>query len=251
MLSTKFNKLSEKVGNTIVNYYYYNDTNQDESLKTSCLALSSFNDMFGEYPYKVLNVVESNFVHGGMEFPELVLISDDLDTYEDYTETIVHEIAHQWWYGLVGNNEFDSGYLDEGLAEMSTALFYDANPSYNITYETTIENAESSYSLFIDVYTDVFGSVDTTMNRKLNEYRTEPEYVYMAYVKGVLMYDNLRQILGEKKFLKALKNYYETNKGTNVKLDDMIKCFNKTAKTDLSGFFDSWVNGKVVIEKHK
>lgn len=250
VLSTKFNKMTDKVGNTTINYYYYNDTNQEQSLKTSSLALSTFNNMFGKYPYKVLNVVESNFVHGGMEYPELVLISDDLDTYEDYTETIVHEIAHQWWYGLVGNDEFDSGYLDEGLAELSTALFFGANPSYNITYDSIIENAESSYSLFIDVYTDVFGNVTTTMNRKLSEYKTEPEYVYMAYVKGMLMYDNLRQVMGEKKFEKALKYYFETNKGKNVKLEDMIKCFNKTARTDLTSFFDSWVNGKVVIEKH-
>lgn len=251
VLSEKFNTISDKVGDTVVNYYYYNDDNQNESLQTSCLAINTFNDMFGKYPYKVLNVVESNFVHGGMEYPQLVLISDDLDTYEDYTETIVHEIAHQWWYGLVGNNEFDSGYLDEGLAELSTALFFGANPKYNISYETMIENAESSYSLFIDVYTDVFGNVNTTMDRKLNEYKTEPEYVYMAYVKGMLMYDNLRQILGEKKFDKAIKYYFETNKGKNVKLEDMIKCFNKSTRSDLTSFFDSWIGGKVVIEKHK
>ena len=250
VLSTKFSKLTSTIDNTSIDYFYYNDLNSNESLKTCELALQSFNEMFGKYPYDKLNVVESNFVHGGMEFPQLVLISDNLDNYEDYTQTIVHEIAHQWWYGVVGNNEYESGYLDEGLAELSTALFYDKNPSYEISYESVIQNAESSYALFIDVYTDVFGKVNTTMNRKLDEYKTEPEYVYMAYVKGMLMYDNIRQVIGEKKFLKALQYYYETNKGRNVKLNDMIECFNKSSNTDLSQVFDSWVNGKVVIEKN-
>lgn len=249
VLSAKFSKLSEKIEDTTINYYYYNDENESQSLKTSVKALSDFNEMFGKYPYAELNVVESNFVHGGMEYPQLVLISDNLDTYEDYTQTIVHEIAHQWWYGLVGNNEYTSGYLDEGLAEMSTALFYENNPDYNIEYQDEIKNAESSYLLFVDVYLDVFGKVDTTMDRKLCDYRTEPEYVYMAYVKGLLMYDNLRQVMGREKFLKALKYYVDENKGKNVTVDDMIKCFNKIAKTDLTSVFDSWIGGKVVIEK--
>lgn len=248
VLSSKFNLLTKQIGNTQIKYYYYNDENPEDSLQTSEDALTTFNNLFTTYPYRTLCVVETNFIFGGMEYPNLVMISDNLDNYEDYTNTIVHEIAHQWWYGLVGNNEFSYGWLDEGLAEYSTLLFYENNLQYNKNTDEIVANARNSYVLFIDVYTDVFGTVDTSMNRKLNEYPTEPEYVYIAYVKGMLMYDNLKQIIGEKKLIKCLKNYCVKNMGKIVTPDDLIASFEKTCFTNLESFFDSWINGTVVIE---
>lgn len=251
VLSNKFKTLNKTISKTTVKYYYYNDEQPEQSLNTSILSLKTFNNMFGTYPYSSLSVVESNFVHGGMEFPNLVLISDSLDKYEDYTETIVHEIAHQWWYGLVGNNEFNYGWLDEGLTEFSTAMFFDKNSEYNVEYKTFMENAESSYSLFVDVYEDVFKNVDTTMNRKLNEFKTEPEYVYISYVKGMLLFDNLKTFVGEKNMLKGLKLYFKNFKGKNACPNDLINCFEKATGKNLQSFFDSWINGKVVISKEK
>lgn len=249
VLSNKFKSLSKTVSKTTVTYYYYNDEKPEESLNTSVLSLKTYNNLFGSYPYSTLNVVESNFVHGGMEFPNLVLISDSLDKYEDYTETIVHEIAHQWWYGLVGNNEYNFGWLDEGLTEFSTALFFEKNSDYGVEYKTFIENAENSYCLFIDVYEDVFKNVDTTMNRKLNEFKTEPEYVYISYVKGMLLFDNLKTVLGEKNLLKSLKLYYNNLRGKNATPQDLINCFEKATGKKLQSIFDSWIDGKVVINK--
>lgn len=250
VISDKFTEITKNIGETLVKYYYYGDEKPEDSLNTAGLTIETFNKLFGTYPYSTLSVVESNFVHGGMEFPNLVLISDALDNYDDYTQTIVHEIAHQWWYGIVGNNEYNHGWLDEGLAEYSTALFFEQNPSYGVEYDTLISNAENSYCLFEEVYTDVFGNVDTTMDRKLNEYNTEPEYVYIAYVKGMLMFDGLREIIGTKKFMKGLQVYYNNYQGKNAVPQNLIDCFEKSSGTNLESFFDSWINGKVVINNN-
>lgn len=247
VLSDKFMLKTANVGDTTINYYYYNDQKPEESLNTAIDSLNTFNDMIGSYPYQNLSVVESNFVHGGMEFPNLVLISDSLEKYEDYQNTIIHEIAHQWWYGMVGNNEYDYGWLDEGLTEYSTALFYEKNPSYNLTYTEIMSNANSSYCMFVEVYTDIFGEVDTTMTRTLSQYKTEPEYIYISYVKGVLLFDSLRQVLGDRAFFKGLKKYFETSKGMNVTPSDMIASFEKSSLRNLESFFDSWIDGKVVV----
>ena len=247
VLSDKFSTKQTKVGNTTINYYYYNDKSPEKSLQTAVDSLNTFNSLIGNYPYQTLSVVESNFVHGGMEYPNLVLISDCLEKYEDYQNTIIHEIAHQWWYGMVGNNEYNYGWLDEGLTEYTTALFYEKNPSYSLTYDEIINNANSSYCMFVEVYSDIFGEVDTTMNRDLSQFKTEPEYIYISYVKGVLLFDSLREVLGSKTFFKCLKKYFEIYKGQNVSPSEMISSFETTSLRNLENFFNSWIEGKVVI----
>ena len=247
VLSKKFKVLTEMVNNTQLNYYYYSDENAQNSVQTCVKTLKTFNELFGDYPYPTLDIVETGFVYGGMEYPNIVYISDSLSSYEEYTYVIVHEIAHQWWYGLVGNNEFDYGWLDEGLAEYSCLLFYENNIEYGIEYGKLIKNALENYQLFIDVYSQVFKQVDTSMNRKLNEYQTEPEYTYTAYTKSMLMHDALRNILGTKLYIKCLKNYFEEYKFCNVIPQNMIDSFSKTANRDLNNFFNSWIDGNVVF----
>lgn len=246
-LSDKFSVVSEKYQNVDIKYYYYDDVNFSQSLKTAVDSIKTFNKLFGTYPYSTFSVVKTNFVYGGMEYPNLVMISDAYNDYKDYQNVIIHETAHQWWYGLVGNNEFDYGWLDEGLTDYSTALFYKNNPDYGVDFDQLIKNTTNSYVTFVDVYTKVLGNVNTTMNRALNEYNTEPEYVYIAYVKGVLLFDSLRENCGEEKFLKALHTHFETYKYSNVTPDHLIGIFEKTMSCDMKGFFDSWIDGRVVI----
>ena len=184
-----------------------------------------------------------------MEYPNLVIISDSIGDYNDYVNVIVHETAHQWWYGLVGNNEFDYGWLDEGLTDYSTALFYKFNEDYGVDFAEIIKNTTNSYVNFVEVYTKVLGGVDTTMNRPLNAYNTEPEYVYMAYVKGALLFDSLRENVGEEKFLTVLKKYFENYRFKNATPDDLVGVFEKYLGYEMKGFFDSWINGKVVVKR--
>ena len=247
ILSEKFEVLTQDVGNTTVSYYYYDDEKPEESLKTSVLSLQTFNELFGEYPYSTLKVVEASFVHGGMEFPNLVLISDSLFSYETYTTVIIHEIAHQWWYGLVGNDQYNYGWLDEGLAEFSTALFYEKNPEYNITREQMTLRNQSNYKVFETIYTDVLGSVNTNFNRALDEFANEQEYVYTSYVKAYLMHDSFYEYLGEKKYLKCLKYYFSNNKYKFATPESLIACFEKASGRNLESFFYSWFEDKVII----
>lgn len=247
VLSDKFQVVSDNVGSTTINYYYYSNKYPNEAIKASTDAVSTFNRLFGQYPYSTLSIVESDFVHGGMEYPNLVLISDMVDVQSDYINVIVHEIAHQWWYGIVGNNEFNYGWLDEGLTEYSTVLFYEENPPYNVDTKELIKNTTNSFVTFVDVYTKVFSTVDTTMNRKLNEYSNESEYVYIAYVKGMLIFDNIKELIGKDKFLKCLQTYFEDNKFKIATPDSMIESFNSASKCNLREIFESWINGKVKI----
>ncbi len=243
--SCVFNKIVDK---TQISYVgYEDDVNFQECLDAACKALTFFNKTFGKYPYSALTIVKAPFVHGGMEYPNLVIISDSLTEEIDIVKVIVHEIAHQWWYGLVGNNEIDEAWLDEGLAEYSTALFFKEHMEYGLSYQEIVNQATAMYSLYADIVNTVQGNIKTSMKLKVNEYNSEYEYSYMVYVKGVIMFDNLKEVIGEKRLLACFKKYFNTYKYKIATTDDLIMTFKKTSGYDIEGFFDSWLSGQAIV----
>ncbi|MFF0732253.1 M1 family metallopeptidase [Streptomyces chartreusis] len=82
-------------------------------------AVDRFGREFGRYPYGEIDLVMTSEFGGGMEYPGLVL----LGTTEEGS-AVVHEVAHQWWYGIVGNDEYGAPWLDESFAQYANARFY-------------------------------------------------------------------------------------------------------------------------------
>lgn len=247
VLSEKYLSTQTVVDNTQITYYYYDDETPEKGLQTAVDAVKTFNKLFGKYAYDTLAVAKTNFVHGGMEYPNLVYITDSLEDYSDYQNVIVHEIAHQWWYNMVGSNAYDNGWQDEGLTDYSTALFYENNPQYNRSKDTIILNGIRNYTFFTEVYSSVYGTLDTSMTRSLDQYPTDPEYVYISYVKSMIMFDSLRQFMGDKDFFDGVKYYFDSYCYKIARPEDMIACFQKQSNKDVEAFFDSWLQGKVII----
>ncbi|MFE0252260.1 M1 family metallopeptidase [Streptomyces sp. NPDC059010] len=82
-------------------------------------AVDRFGKEYGRYPYGEIDLVMTSGFGGGMEYPGLVL----LGTTEEGS-AVVHEVAHQWWYGIVGNDEYRAPWLDESFAQYANARFY-------------------------------------------------------------------------------------------------------------------------------
>ena len=244
-LNENFETMSAKAGDVTVSYYYVKDASPVRSMDFAVKAVTTFSDMFGAYPYDTLSVVETGFNEGGMEYPALVYISDRLDE-ASYGEVIVHETAHQWWYASVGNNEIESPFLDEGLAEYSVVLFYEANEGLGMTRPQMIEAAEMTYRTYCNVYDQLFGKVDTTMLRPLGEYSSEYEYVNIAYIKSCLMFEHLRVGIGDGMFFKGLKRYYADNAYSVARPEDLVGAFEKCG-ADTNGFFESFFDGSAII----
>ena len=208
-------------------------------------AVKLFGEKFGAFPYQTYSVVQTKFVQGGMEFAGLVMISDELER-DAYYEVIVHETAHQWWQSAVGNNEIEYGFLDEGLAQYSVVLFYENYSEYGMKREQMIKNSEKTFKVFCSVSDKLFGKVDTSMTRSLKDFKSEYEYVNIAYVKPCIMYDYLRTTIGDKAFFSSLKKYYERYKFKNVSPDHLVGTFEKNG-TGTNGFFQSFFEGKEII----
>ena len=247
VLSPKFQIETAKLGNIMVNYYYYNDETPQSTLALATNCLKFYSEKFGQYPYEQISVVQSNFVYGGMEYPNLVMISDTLSVETSYY-VIAHEIAHQWWYGVVGNDEYSEAWVDESLTEYSTTLFFENYKEYGFEYNTLVTNANTTFKFYYDIYESICKEVNTSMNRTLREYETEPEYVHSVYTQGVIMYDSLRELIGEKRFYKCCEKYFEKMAYKNASGADLIAIFSSVSGRNLESFFNSYLDGNVIIK---
>lgn len=92
----------------------------ERHFRATCAALFFYGLWFGEYPYEHITVVDPAWgaAAGGMEYPTLFTCGTRLFATPDMHQpegVVVHECGHQFWYGLVGNNEFEASWLDEGF----------------------------------------------------------------------------------------------------------------------------------------
>ena len=245
VLSDKFSVATQSVDGVEVSYYYYKDESPEVCLSAACESLQYFSSAFGSYAYPTLSVVQTGFCYGGMEYPALTMISDELDL-DGNIYTIVHENAHQWWYAMVGSDQLNCAWQDEGLAEYSSLLFFENNPSYAFTRTGLVGTATKSYRAYYSVYNQIFGEANTSMNRNLSEYESEYEYSNIAYNKGLIMFDMLRESLGDEAFFAGLKKYFSENKNSIASCDDLVSCF-LSSGVDVEGFFNSFIEGKIVI----
>ena len=114
-------KLAEgKQGNTAVYSYAKTEAGARRALDYARKALETFSSLYGAYPYPALTVCSVDFPFGGMEYPGLCMIGESnyLDSKAETLElTIAHEIAHQWFYALVGSDQAKNPWQDEALCE--------------------------------------------------------------------------------------------------------------------------------------
>lgn len=238
VISKNFEIRSVIIEDLTVNYYSLGgDCEQKLSLAKDCLQF--FTKTFGAIPYKSVSIAETPFINGGMEYSGLCMLSNCLSE-EDFKYSLYHELAHQWWYGGVGNNQFSCAYIDEGLAEYSTYLYLLEKEGESVA-NTMIDNAKCAYKSFFDINSLLSGSANTTMNRTLSEFSSEYEYINIAYNKSLLAFYNYGVTVGKNKAVKNLKKLYKDNYLGEIGLGEIITALGH------GEHFKSFVEGKVII----
>ncbi len=170
-------------------------------------ALDLFEKRFGKYPRQRLVLVQGDFPDG-MEFTGLVFVGSawfaQFDgTPNNYLTLVsIHEIAHQWWYALVGSDSALHPWLDEALATYSEYLFFE-------TYYPADKNWWWTFRV-----AGYFpqGDVDSVVY----EFNTFREYINAIYLRGVQMLHNLREDVGDEQFFQMLRSYAELGAGKVV-----------------------------------
>ena len=213
--------------------------------------LKYYGEWFGPYPYEHITIVDPAYQSGsgGMEYPTLFTAGTRWRAPRRVTQpeaVTLHEAGHQFWYGIVANNEFEHAWMDEGLNTFSTAraIKEAAFPNYLST---------RFFGSFIPwVFDDVPLSRETDGNR-LSGYRavaesdiqSTPTFRYwpgsagaITYNKTALWLHTLENHLGWPTLQKALATYFERWSFRHPKPDDFFAVLDEVSGQDLSWFFN-------------
>ncbi len=188
------------------------------SSANSMLALASdsvdvHSGRFGDYPYGELDVVlDNNFWFGGMEYPGFVL-----DLVSDVA--LPHEIAHQWFYGIVGDDEYSTPWLDEGFTDYATDLYRGVTGSgCGISWQSSAEKLTNSMA-----YWDAHSS----------------RYSTVVYNYGKCTLHDLRRLLGDTTMANMLKSYAQSHWYGVSTVAEFKAAAQAATTTDLTSFWAS------------
>ncbi len=212
----------------------------ERALELTVDALARFNDQFGLYPYReldILPVTAGNFA--GVEYPGLIMISDAFyDENEDRTagllDVVVHEVAHMWWYNVVGNDVLREPWLDEGLTSYAAEYLYMELSGQGSQPLTAARQAQLQQ----------LGLDKTPINLEVREYADARTYVAVVYGRAPLFFDALRRELGDDRFFRLLREHYRRNAFGRATTEGFEKLAEEIAGRELDPFLSAWLADK-------
>ena len=209
--------------------------------------ITALSNQFGTYHYPKMVAADAN---DGMEYPMLTL---DGGKDPGYRGLLVHEIAHNWFYGMVGNNETYRAFLDEGFTQFLTAeglraidgdTFIVAPPNKKWQQKFIRKRATKdvrALSVYVDAAANGKDAVISTQSDDFNSALGHGGGYRQVYYKTASMLYNLQLVLGEDLFDQAMKNYFNQWKFAHPYPEDFRKSFIQFTKVDLNWFFDQWL----------
>jgi aminopeptidase N len=237
ILGENFGLANRVVQDVVVNSYFYrgHERGGGRALEVAAAALAAFTELFGPYPYLELDVVETPNYLGGMEYPGLVVIEDGLYPGVAGVEWLAaHEVAHQWWFGVVGNDQVDEPWLDEALTQYSTMLYYEQ--VYGPERAAGILRGE-----FLQTHQSLIRR-GRDMPAGLAAAAYGPElYWQVVYDKGALYFHELRQVVGDEPFFEILRTYYSRHRYRIATPESFLDVVESVTGDRHQDVFEKWI----------
>ncbi len=238
---TALQVMTQQVGETTINSWYFPGSEEAAAkvLEYGVDSFEIFSANFGTYPYTEMDLVQTRLGNqaAGVEFPGIMYIGTyHYDPSSDYLRfTTVHEVAHQWWYGLVGNNQYLHAFLDESLANASSMV-----------YRQAIDGSEAAERWVLDYLkrpflTSLFGNLgDMVVNQPTADFLTNGPYGRIVYGKGALGFDTIRRVIGDEAFFQGLRDYVAEHRFGIAQPDDLLASLENASGQDLRELWSHW-----------
>lgn len=241
ILGENYERAGREVRGVVVNSYFYewHAPGGGRALEVAVAALEAFSDFFGPYPYTELDVVETPNYLGGMEYSGLVVVQDGLYRGVSTVEWLTaHEVAHQWWMVVVGNDQVNEPWLDEALTQYSTMLYYEA--VYGKQRANGILNA-----VFLQTYEALKSTGrDLPVGLPAGSYPSSL-YFDIVYDKGALYFHELRELVGDDAFFKTLQTYYSRHRYQVATSESFLDTLEDVTGDRHLELYQKWITGDV------
>ncbi len=209
-------------------------------------AVKRYGQWYGKYSYKNLSIVNGYFPEGGMEYPQLIIVSSGEDWLtRQFEEVIIHEIGHQWFYGILGSNELDEAWLDEGFTTYTAIRYFEdkygrENSLLKLPFLPPLSNR---YFNKLTYYVTQTNNLEKPILTSAYEYVDVPiAYMNSAYAKPALLLFNLEGILGRQRFDRILKKYVQEYKFRHPRTEDFVRICEEESGQNLKPLFSQFLN---------
>lgn len=243
-ISPRYEVVSRTVGETTINSYAPAEfmAGAEDAAAFATDALRLFNERFEPYPYTELDIVATSTLALGIEYPGIIAIT--LHEYDPddpvnpnvpnqiYMETTTaHEVAHQWFYNMVGNDQLDEPWLDEALAQYATYLYYldmhgqDAADEYKGSWNgrfSRVDNEPIPIGLPVSAYQGA-------------------EYSAIIYGRGSLFVEALAREMEQATFDAFLADYVSQYQWRIVSTETFRQLAETHCQCNLENLFEKWV----------
>jgi aminopeptidase N len=241
--SPNYEELSQTFGEVTIRSYAPKESRDGAqfALDVASKAIEVFGTRYAPYPYTEFDIVSTPTLALGIEYPGMTAITSRIyDVGSDYRgapaslymeSTVAHEVGHQWFYNLVGDDQLDDPWLDESLTQFITLQYYaDQHGS----------GGEEGFSSSLESRWESVGRADIPIGLPVAGYQGR-EYGAIVYGRGPLFFVALREEIGTETFDSFIRDYTESLSWGIATPEFMQSLAEEHCACELNIIFDEWV----------
>lgn len=194
------------------------------------------NQRFGRYGYPSYSIVQGG--DGGMEYGMCTLIVGHAKSLENLCGTIFHEAGHSWFQHMIGTDETEYAWMDEGFTQ------YVGELAMGLILKRPNPFAKE-YGLY---YTFIQSGMEEPMSTFADHFNTNRAYVIASYAKGALFLTQLGYLIGEQSLREVMKRYVRVWKFKHPRPFDFIRIAERVSGISLRWYLNYWVNTTDTID---
>jgi hypothetical protein len=237
--SPEYEETSQTFGEITIRSYApagYEQGSQS-AVEIAARAVEVFSGRYTAYPYRELDLVVTPTRALGIEYPGMIAITswtydlNDPRTRDTLEATVVHEVGHQWFYNLIGDDQLDDPWLDESLTQFAVLQYY-----------SDVYGAQG-YDGFRDSLENRWARVEFAnipIGLPVADYR-DAEYAAIVYGRGPLFFVALREAMGADAFDAFLREYAVSLSWAISTPETLLALAEKNCACNLDPFFNEWV----------
>jgi hypothetical protein len=244
---------SKRVVDTWIMFTNRNASQWKNALNYVNDAINYYSLWNGEYPYNQATAVEGALsAGGGMEYPNITVISSAGDSL-DLEMVVMHEVGHNWFYGILGSNERENPWMDEGINS-----FYEYRYLQTKYPGSTLFVGKLGKFIKLPLHTERIErelTYQITARTKDDQAETLPAALYTPMNYGGIVYEkvsitfySLMEYLGASEFDRIMKIYFETWKFKHPQPKDLEAIFKNNCNKDLTWFFEDLLGSTKTID---